>query len=58
MTTERGDTNSSRAESIRSYRRVPSAAAVDACLDSDQAERPIVRDLMKTLNEVVQLRDS
>ena len=49
-----------RAESIRSHRRVPSAfaAAVDACLEPDPAERPMVTDLMETLNELAQPRSS
>ena len=41
-----------RAESIRSYRRVPAAfaAAVDACLEPDPARRPTVKDLTGVLN--------
>jgi serine/threonine protein kinase len=49
-----------RAESIRSHRRVPAAfaVAVDACLEPDPAERPTVKDLTQTLNELVQARSS
>ncbi|MDP8973491.1 MAG: serine/threonine protein kinase [Actinomycetota bacterium] len=49
-----------RADSIRSHRRVPRAfaAAVDACLEPDPAERPTVKDLMGTLNELDQPRSS
>ena len=49
-----------RAESIRSHRRVPSAfaAAVDACLEPDPADRPTIKDLMQTLNELARAQSS
>ena len=45
-----------RADSIRSHRRVPRAfaAAVDAYLEPDPTERPTIKDLTQTLNELAQ----
>ena len=45
-----------RADSIRLHRRVSRAfaAAVDACLEPDPTERPTIKDLTQTLNELAQ----
>lgn len=44
-----------RADPIRSHRRIPAAfaKAIDACLEPDPARRPTLRDLTKSLNELV-----